>query len=248
MLLRQARRRSPASARRVRSGCSTSCPSIGESSGRARSLRARDDAGADPGAPGHGRVSTDRWKPQGSALDLGGAQLRHDRAGGAGVGAVLVGDLEQCADGRGDGDLLHRVEPERSLDAELDEVFLGRTDLSIFVLWQLFVFLATLIASVVIFSRAMRWKRVQLEFRSPIVVNRTDSTSPGECSSRFSRRSPRCCAPASGGTATRGAVGDGPAAAPIVGRRGPSPGVADDEGRLETWCLLAVIGLVILPG
>ena len=65
------------------------------------------------------------------------------------------------------------------LMSRLDNVFLGRVDLSVFVLWQLCLFLATLIASVVIFTRSMRWKRVRIEFRSPIVVNLPDSTGPG---------------------------------------------------------------------
>jgi hypothetical protein len=42
----------------------------------------------------------------------------------------------------------------------------------------LLVFLATLFASVVIFARIIRWKRVQFEFRSPLVINLADSTNP----------------------------------------------------------------------
>ena len=51
----------------------------------------------------------------------------------------------------------------------------------IFVLWHVFVFLATLIASVVIFARTMRWKRLQLEFRSPVVIEpgRLDKSKAG---------------------------------------------------------------------
>ena len=57
-------------------------------------------------------VATDHWKPQGSLSMWQALSFGMTRAGGAGVGAVLVGDLEQCADRRGDGDLLHGSQPE----------------------------------------------------------------------------------------------------------------------------------------
>ena len=43
---------------------------------------------------------------------------------------------------------------------------------------MLLMFLATLIASVVIFARVIHWRRVRLEFRSPVVINLAESTSP----------------------------------------------------------------------
>jgi ABC-2 family transporter protein len=60
----------------------------------------------------------------------------------------------------------------------LDDVYLGRVNLSTFVLCECFLFLATLIASAAIFTRLLRWKDVHVEFQSPIVVNRPGSTSP----------------------------------------------------------------------
>jgi ABC-type transport system involved in multi-copper enzyme maturation permease subunit len=60
----------------------------------------------------------------------------------------------------------------------LDYIYLnGQNPISL-AIWQLSVFLATLIASIVLFARSMRWKRIQLKFRSPVVVNLADSTSP----------------------------------------------------------------------
>ena len=62
--------------------------------------------------------------------------------------------------------------------AGIDEVFQGRSvSISIAVLYQLFVFLGTAIASIMIFAETLRWKRLQFEFRSPIVVNVAEPTS-----------------------------------------------------------------------
>ncbi len=59
----------------------------------------------------------------------------------------------------------------------LEYVSANQRSLISLVVSQLFVFLATLIASIVIFTRIIRWKRLQLEFRSPVVINLADSTS-----------------------------------------------------------------------
>ena len=123
-------------------------------------------------------LSTDRWKPEGSFSICRGTQLRHDRSGGAGVGAVLVGDLEQRADRRGGSDLLHGSQPELPLSRADNPLILSHVSLPISRSVRFSLFLATLLASVMIFARAMRWKRFQLEFRSPVVVNLVDSAGP----------------------------------------------------------------------
>ena len=113
--------------------------------------------------------------------------------------------------------------------------------------WQLLVFLTTLIASIVIFARSMRWRRFQLEFRSPVVVNPTDSTKPeaGAAPDSVAGRhgagtnAKRRCSERSGTTGDR----------PIAPRRSwvvEARALAWQtmkEGR-KTWCLLAAIGLV----
>jgi hypothetical protein len=63
------------------------------------------------------------------------------------------------------------------VSAGLDHAYLNQENPFGFVIAQLLIILATLIASVAIFARSVRWKRLHLEFRSPIVINLADSTS-----------------------------------------------------------------------
>ena len=58
------------------------------------------------------------------------------------------------------------------------DVFRIHADQSTFVVYEIFVFLATVIASAAIFMRLVRGKRLHVAFRSPIVVDRPGSTSP----------------------------------------------------------------------
>ncbi len=62
--------------------------------------------------------------------------------------------------------------------ARLDYVYFNQRNPIGLVMSQFLLFLATLIASIMIFARIIRWKRLQLEFRSPLVINLADSTNP----------------------------------------------------------------------
>jgi ABC-2 family transporter protein len=190
-------------------------------------------------------VSTDQWKPQGplsiaEALCFGMMVLV---ALGWGLvwsailsNALTAAVLAICCTGVSLSFLL----------SGLDNVFLNPIGLLIFTLWHFLVFLVTLIASVVIFARAMRWKRLQLEFRSPIVVNLTDSTS-----SR--RRQIQIQSPVATVLLPRPAAGllealatDQPPHRSWMTKARALAWQTMREGR-RTWYLLVVIGLV-LPG
>jgi hypothetical protein len=122
-------------------------------------------------------VSTDEWKPQGSlsiaeALSFGIIVLV---ALGWGLfwsailnNALTAAVVAICCTSVSLSLLITRV----------DNPLLYFIGLPTFALCQLLLFLATLLASVVIFARGMRWRWFQLEFRSPVVVNLTDSTRP----------------------------------------------------------------------
>jgi hypothetical protein len=64
------------------------------------------------------------------------------------------------------------------LTHRFDDVYLANVDPQVFVLYQVLLFLTTVIASLAIFARFKRGKRLRLEFQSPIVVNRPGSTIP----------------------------------------------------------------------
>ena len=78
------------------------------------------------------------------------------------------------------------------------------------------MFLTTLIASVVIFARIIRWKRVQLEFRSPLVINLADSTNPRRAAPDSVAGCQSAGAEAGDGNTRR--IGYKPGATPIMGR------------------------------
>jgi hypothetical protein len=62
------------------------------------------------------------------------------------------------------------------LTSRLDDVYLANVDPQVFVLYQVLLFLTTVIASLAIFARFKRGKRLRVEFQSPIVVNRPPTT------------------------------------------------------------------------
>jgi len=122
------------------------------------------------------------------------------------------------------------------------EVFWGGPLLMV-ALWQLFVILATTIASDVIFARAMRWRRVQFEFRSPVVVTRTDSASP----TRVQLQSPSPVATVlsqrvAPGTPESLVTDQSPRRSWVVEAQALAWQTMKEGER--TWCLLAAIGLV----
>ena len=60
------------------------------------------------------------------------------------------------------------------------DLYFGSRDFPMgLVLWQAIVFLTTLFASNVAFARSVSWRRFQLSFRSPIVVDRSDDAASG---------------------------------------------------------------------
>ncbi|MFI5457427.1 MAG: hypothetical protein ACHRXM_18440 [Isosphaerales bacterium] len=107
---------------------------------------------------------------------------------------------------------------------------------------QLFVILATVIASDVIFTRAMRWRQVQFEFRSPVVVTRAESASARRVQLQIqspvatvvSRR-------AAAGTPESLVTDQSPRRSWVVEARALAWQTMKEGGR--TWCLLAAIGL-----
>jgi len=111
-------------------------------------------------------------------------------------------------------------------------------------LWQLFVILATMIASDVIFARAMRWRRVQFEFRSPVVVTRAESASPRrvqiQIQSPVATVLPRRAA---AGMPESLVTDQSPRRSWVVEAQALAWQTMKEGGR--TWCLLAAIGLVL---
>ena len=115
-------------------------------------------------------LSSDQWRPQGSlsiweALGFGMIVLL---ALGWGLfwssilsTALTAAVIAICCTGVSLSFFMYR----------LDDVILNRVNVPVFVICGVFVFLATLIASIVIFARVMQWKRFQLEFRSPVVID-----------------------------------------------------------------------------
>jgi len=133
----------------------------------------------------------------------------------------------------------------QSLPLLFHEVFLGGPLLMV-ALWQLFVILATTTASDVIFAGAMRWRRVQFEFRSPVVVTRVGSASPTRAQLQIQSpvdtmqtSAPRPVAGAPGSLATD----QSPRRSWVVEARALAWQTMKEGGR--TWCLLAAIGLVL---
>jgi hypothetical protein len=130
--------------------------------------------------------------------------------------------------------------------SRLDNVILHHVDLSVFVLWQFGLFLATLIASVAIFARSMSWKRVQIEFRSPIVINLADPAGPRRV--QLQVQSPVTTIPiAQPAVGLRGAVvSNHPPQHSWVAEARAMAWQTMKEGR-KTWGLLTAIWL-IAPG
>ena len=190
-------------------------------------------------------MSTEQWKPEGSlsiaeALSFGMIVLV---ALGWGLfwSAILSNALTAavvaiCCAGVSLSLLISRA----------DNPLIYRVGLPIFALCQLLLFLATLLASVMIFARAMRWKRFQLEFRSPVVVNLADSTGPGRAQLQTQTAVATVLASmASPGTAAPGlpTTDRAPHRSWVVEARAVAWQTIA-AGR-KTWCLLAGIGLVL---
>jgi hypothetical protein len=132
------------------------------------------------------------------------------------------------------------------LMSRLDNILLGRVDLSVFVLWHFCLFLVTLIASVAIFARSMRWKRVQIEFRSPIVINLADARGPGRIQLQVqSLVTTIPIAPPAVGLRNAMASNELPQRSWVAAARAMA-WQTTKEGR-KTWALLAAIWLVT-PG
>jgi hypothetical protein len=190
-------------------------------------------------------VSTEEWNPQGplsiAAALCFGVMVLMALGWGLFWSAILSNALTAavvaiCCTGVSLFDLLSGV----------DSIFFNPVGVRIFAFWHLLLFLVTLIASVVIFARSMRWKRLQVEFQSPVVVNLADSTS-----SR--RRQIQIQSPVATVLLPRPAAGlrealamDQPPGRSWMTEARALAWQTMREGRW-TWYLLAVIGLV-LPG
>jgi hypothetical protein len=188
-------------------------------------------------------VSTDRWKQEGSlsvweALSFGMIVLV---ALGWGLfwsailsNALTAAVIAICSTGLS----------LSFLSVGLNELVHMRVNLTILVLWEFLVFLATLIASDLIFARVLRWKRLQLEFRSPIVVNLADSTSSMRAQLQIQSPvatvlTPRLTTEITGSRAT-----DQPPRQSWVSQARVLAWQTIKEG-WKTWILLAAISLVL---
>ena len=190
-------------------------------------------------------ASTDKWKPEGSlsiaeALSFGMIVLV---ALGWGLfwsailsNALTAAVIAICCTGVSLSLLISQV----------DNPLIYRIGLPMFAFCQLMLFLATLLASVMIFARAMRWKRFQLEFRSPIVVNRADLIGSG-------RAQVRTQSPAAMVLVSMVSPGIGASGLPAIDRVSRRSWVVEARALVwqtiaegwKTWCLLAVIGLLL---
>jgi len=183
-------------------------------------------------------MSTDRWTPQGSLsfwVALGMVVLV---ALGWGLfwSAVLSNALTAAVMA------ICCTVLSQSFPSLFHEVFWGGPLLMV-PLWQLFVILATAIASDVIFARAMRWRRVQFEFRSPIVVTRAEPASPRRAQLQIpSPVATMLSQRAAAGTAESLVTDQSPRRSWVVEAQALAWQTMK-EGR-RTWCLLAAIGLV----
>jgi ABC-2 family transporter protein len=192
---------------------------------------------------GMAALSTDKWKPQGlvSFWEVLNFDMILLLALGWGLfwsailkNALTAAVMAICSTGVSLGFLL----------SHLDSVFLNEVDLSVFAAGNLVVFLVTLIASVVIFAGALRWKRAQVEFRSPIVVSLADPANQGQTQGRVQSPlahvlGPRPAAPpagslTSGSSLRQSWVVEARALAWQTMRQG-----------WKTWALLLAIGLVL---
>jgi len=190
-------------------------------------------------------MSTDRWNPQGllqvwQALGFGLFVLVA-LAWGLFWSAILNNALTAavvatCSAGLGLALML----------ATLDDALSGRDDRVVFSwLWQLLLISSTTIASALIFARGSRPRKVRFELRSPIVVTRTTTITPGPA--RLRLQSPVAMVL----LAAPRPILEAPEA-PLMGQSPRRSWVAEarklawqtvKEGR-RSWCLLAVIGLV----
>jgi len=192
-------------------------------------------------------MSSDRWKSQGllsvlEAMSLG-MMVLVALASGLFWSAILDSALTAavtaiCCTGLGLMLLLRK----------LDEAFVGEDALRIFVLSQLLVILAMMIGSKLIFARAIRLKTAQLEFRSPIVLTRADVTGPRRLQLQVQSPVATVLVPV---PRPISAMRDAPATdqpprrSRVVEARALAWQTLKEGWR--SWCLLAVIGLVI-PG
>jgi hypothetical protein len=190
-------------------------------------------------------VGSDQWKPQGplslwEALSFGTIVLL---ALGWGLfwsailsTALTAAVMAICCTGVSLSFLMSR----------LDNVFLNRVDLSIFVVWYLFIFLATLTASVVIFAQVMQWKRLRLEFRSPVVVNLADLPSARQAQLRIQSSVTTVLTPRAMAQSAEASATDQWSRPSWVTESRALAWQTLKQG-WKTWFLLVVIGLV-LPG
>jgi hypothetical protein len=190
-------------------------------------------------------LSTEEWKPEGSlsiaeALSFGMIVLV---ALGWGLfwsailsNALTAAVVANCCTGVSLSFLVARV----------DNPLLYRVGLPVFALCQLLLFLATLLSSVVIFARVMRWRWFQLEFRSPVVVNLTDSARPRRAQLRVQSPVAMILAPMPSPvmeTPGRLATDHSPRRSRVVEARALAWQTIAEGWR--TWCLLVMIGLVL---
>ena len=130
--------------------------------------------------------------------------------------------------------------------AALDYVDLNRQNPISLKISLLLVFLATLIASVVIFARVIRWKRVQLEFRSPLVINLADSTYPRQAQLQIQSPVARVLAPRPAMAIHEGLATDQPPRRSWVVEARALAWQTMKEGR-RIWGQLVLIALVLPP-